>query len=78
LLRPDGTERRETTNKQEKKNNAAPDHLFFLLPLQSPSTVALGSRLNQVNEVAISVLKQYRGDGPHAFWFTTEADTKRL
>ena len=78
LLRPDGTERRETANKQQKKNNSAPDHLFFLQPLQSASTVALGGKLNQVDEVATSVLKQYGSDWPHALWFTTEADTKRL
>jgi hypothetical protein len=78
LLRPNGTERRETTNKQQKKNNSAPDHLFFFLLLQPASAVALGSRLNQVDEVAASVLKQYSDDGPHALGVTTEADTKRL
>ena len=44
----------------------------------SQSTVALGCRLNQVDEVAAGVLKQDGEDWPHALWFTTEADAKRL
>ena len=42
------------------------------------SSVALGRRLNQVNEVAAGILKQYAGDGLHSLRFATEADTKSL
>ena len=45
---------------------------MYLLPL------ALSRGLNQVDEVAAGVLKQYGSDGPHALRFTTELDAKRL
>ena len=45
---------------------------------KSLSAVALGRRLNQVDEVAAGVLEQDGGDGPHTRWYTTEFNTKRL
>src|ERR1700730_15773856 len=49
-----------------------------IVPGESRSAVGLGRRLNQVDEVATRILKQYGGDWPHNLWLTTKADTKRL
>ena len=49
----------QTTEQPFDVKNAAP-------------TVALGRGLNQVDEVAASVLKQHSGDWPHTLWFPTD------
>lgn len=42
------------------------------------TAAALGGGLNEIDEVAASVLEKDGSDGAHAFWFATKDDTERF